>query len=358
MSKQMSQHWGQHQDQRNMNKKFQRWTCHHCGRFGHIKPFCYRLHGYPNQTPYVKPKNTKVPYTQKWKKRTAALIAHTSLRVSAKEDWYFDSGCSKHMTGDRNLLKDVKPHSVSSVTFGDGAKGEIKGIGNSNWSGVPSLNGVLLVKGLAANLISISQLCDMGLTANFTKSECLVINDEQIVIMKGVRSKDNCYLWESENTTLPSVCSTDKDEEEVKLWQQESDHPYFRGMKRISFIKGVRRIPRFLMDKGRFCGKYKAEQEIRMSHSMSRHLTTPKVLKQSTRIWHERLTKYLTVKGYRRRVLEETLFVKGGKVMVLQIYVNNIAFGRIPNTIVRYTDNQMKAESGMNLIGELGHFLH
>src|ERR1044072_7427221 len=217
--------------------------------------------------------------------------------MSTKKDWYFDSGCSNHMTGNKNLLNNVKHHSTSFVTFGDGAKGEIKGIGNSNWSGVPSLNGVLLVKGLAANLISISQLCDMGLTVNFTKCECLVINDEQVVIMKGDRSKDNCYLWEFENTTLPSVCSTDKDEEEVKLWQQESDHPHFRGMKRISSIEGIRRLPRLNMDKGRICGKCKAGQEIRMSHSMSRHLITSKVLKQSTRIWHERLTKCLSVKG-------------------------------------------------------------
>src|ERR1051325_1320370 len=88
MSRQMSQHRVQHQDQRNMKKKFQRWRCHYCGRFGHIKPFFYRLYGYPNQTPYVNPKTNKVPYTQQWKKKTAALIAHTSLRVSAKEDWY------------------------------------------------------------------------------------------------------------------------------------------------------------------------------------------------------------------------------------------------------------------------------
>src|ERR1043165_8198388 len=117
MSKQMSQYWVQYQDQRNMKKKFQRWRCHYCGRFGHIKPFFYRLHGYPNQTPYVKPKINKVPYTQQWKKKIAALIAHTSLRVSAKEDWYFDSGCSKHMTGIKNLLNNVKPHSTSYITF-------------------------------------------------------------------------------------------------------------------------------------------------------------------------------------------------------------------------------------------------
>ena len=124
----------------------------------------------------------------------------------------------------------------------------------------------------------------MGFTVNFTKAECLVINDEQVVIMRGVRSKDNCYMWESENTNLSSMCTTDKDEEKVKLWQQESGHPHLRGMKRISSIEGVRRIPRSFIDKGRIYGKYEVGQEIRMSHSMSRHLNAPKVLKQSTRI--------------------------------------------------------------------------
>src|ERR1043165_4756275 len=350
----MSQHWGQHQDQRNMNKMFQRWRCHHCGRFGHIKPFCYRLHGYPNQTPYVKPKNSKVPYTQQWKKRTAALIAHTSLRVFAKEDWYFDSGCSKHMTGDRNLLKDVKPHSVSSVTFGDGAKGEIKGIGNSNWFGVPNLNGVLLVKGLTTNLISISQLCDMGFIVNFTKTECLVINDEQAVIMRGVRSKNNCYLWESENPILPSVCSTDKDEEKVKLGQQETDQPHLRGIKRISSIEGVRRLPRIHMEKGKICGNCKAGQEIRMSHSMSRHLITPEVLKQSTRFWHERLSKCLTVKGYRRGVLDETLSVRGANIMVASIYSNDLVSEEVSDTLMDGSTILSQNKCARNCVKKLG----
>ena len=61
------------------------------------------------------------------------------------------------------------------------------GVGNLDCSGVPNLNGVLLVKGLTANLISISQLCDMGFKVNFTRSECLVINDDQKVVMRGVR---------------------------------------------------------------------------------------------------------------------------------------------------------------------------
>jgi hypothetical protein len=42
------------------------------------------------------------------------------------------------------------------------------GIGKLQYSGLPKLDDVLLVKGLKANLISISQLCDQGLKVDFT----------------------------------------------------------------------------------------------------------------------------------------------------------------------------------------------
>ena len=98
-----------------------------------------------------------------------ALIAHTSLRVSSQEDWYFDSGCSRQMTGMKNYLVDLKAYATSYVTFGDGAKGRIRGIGKLMRTGSPSLDDVLLDEGLTANLISISQLCDQGLEVRFSK---------------------------------------------------------------------------------------------------------------------------------------------------------------------------------------------
>jgi hypothetical protein len=64
----------------------------------------------------------------------------------------------------------VKGYASSFVTFGDEAKGEILGIGKLVNNELPNLENVLLVKGLTANLISISQLCDQGLKVNFTKA--------------------------------------------------------------------------------------------------------------------------------------------------------------------------------------------
>jgi len=74
------------------------------------------------------------------------------------------------MIGVVKFLKNGRPYAKSYVTFGDGAKGKIVGIGNLVSEGSPRLDNVLVVKGLAENLISISQLCDQGLSVNFSKT--------------------------------------------------------------------------------------------------------------------------------------------------------------------------------------------
>src|ERR1051325_6315940 len=82
-------------------------------------------------------------------------------------------------------------------------------------------------------------------------------------------------------------------------------------------------------------------------------------LKQAPRAWYERLTKFLTDKGYRKGALDKTLFVKdeGGKIMVAQIYVDDIVFGGMSDTMVRHFANQIQAEFEMSLMGELTYFL-
>jgi len=98
-------------------KKSSLWVYDHCKGKGHIRPYCVKLHG-QSKNPY------KNPSKKKWIPRSviSGLIAHTSLRASFKEDWYFDSGCSRYMTGVDKYLENVRPHTSSYVTFGDGAK--------------------------------------------------------------------------------------------------------------------------------------------------------------------------------------------------------------------------------------------
>ena len=77
--------------------------------------------------------------------------------------WVLDSGCSQHMTGDDSMftsLEDPGDH----VTYGDNSRGRVIGLGRIGITHDVSISNVLFVEDLKFNLISIAQLCDLGLT--------------------------------------------------------------------------------------------------------------------------------------------------------------------------------------------------
>ncbi|GAA0141567.1 hypothetical protein LIER_42664 [Lithospermum erythrorhizon] len=95
--------------------------------------------------------------------RKEAMVSHvifTSLKATVWTGWYFDSGCSMHMTGNKAHLTNIEEVKTDYVTFGGGEKDKIIENGSLNVTRLPNLKDVLLVEGLTANLISISQLCD------------------------------------------------------------------------------------------------------------------------------------------------------------------------------------------------------
>ena len=51
----------------------------------------------------------------------ACLFVHTALKVFNSCLWYLDSGCSRHMTGDKSLFKTLKEKEDGFVTSGDGS---------------------------------------------------------------------------------------------------------------------------------------------------------------------------------------------------------------------------------------------
>nr|KAJ0207133.1 hypothetical protein LSAT_V11C500281820 [Lactuca sativa] len=85
------------------------------------------------KTPLVKP---NVFENQPKKPVQPYVIPHKHLQVlnigEANDDtWYIDSGCSKHMTGNRNYLCDFKPTQTNQdVTFDNNITAKIKGYGN------------------------------------------------------------------------------------------------------------------------------------------------------------------------------------------------------------------------------------
>jgi hypothetical protein len=98
------------------------------------------------------------------------------LRAKEKQrSWYLDSGCSRHMTGEKSMFLTLTMKEGGNVKFGGNQTGKIIGtrtIGNSSIS----INNVWLVDGLRHNLLSISQFCDNGYDVMFDKTNCTVVN--------------------------------------------------------------------------------------------------------------------------------------------------------------------------------------
>ena len=116
------------------------------------------------------------------------------LKVNIKKRRYFDSGSFRHMIGNKDLLIDLRPCNLKFVTFGEGVMGVVLGSGIPKASCMPKLENVLLVEGLKANLISISQLRYHNLFVKFIKNKCLVVDSSNTCVIEEERSSYNFYL--------------------------------------------------------------------------------------------------------------------------------------------------------------------
>ncbi|GKF23628.1 reverse transcriptase domain-containing protein [Tanacetum coccineum] len=85
--------------------------------------------------------------------------------------WYLDSGCSKHMTGNRSKLMNFVEKFIGSVRFGNDHLGAIMGYGDYVM-GDNVISKVYYMEGLGHNLFSVGQFCDSDLEVAFRKHTC------------------------------------------------------------------------------------------------------------------------------------------------------------------------------------------
>jgi hypothetical protein len=208
-------------------------TCHHCGVNGHIRPNCFQIRSQkpwnkthaprkdelgfeeqvqklsdqvkliseklayftPNEQRSVLVNNHKKASKQVWVKKedNLCLVAHTTLKILDTCLWYLDSGCSKHMTGDKTLLKEVQMGKGGKITYGDGSQSKVIGKRIIDIPGLETSQEAMYVEGLKANLLSISQFCDNDLVVQFSKRECNIFDSSGKWLMGGERTADNCY---------------------------------------------------------------------------------------------------------------------------------------------------------------------
>ncbi|GJY11806.1 putative ribonuclease H-like domain-containing protein, partial [Tanacetum coccineum] len=82
-------------------------------------------------------------------------------------------------------------------------------------------------------------------------------------------------------------------------------------------------------------------------------------LHQAPRAWYETLSTYLLENGFRRGIIDKTLFIKKdkGDILLVQVYVDDIIFGSTKKSLCIEFENLMHKKFQMSCMGELTFFL-
>ncbi|GJR29011.1 ribonuclease H-like domain-containing protein [Tanacetum coccineum] len=161
-----------------------------------------------------------------------------------------DSGCSRHMTGNKAYLAEYQDFNGGPVAFG-GSKGYITGKGKIK-IGKLDFEDVCFVKELQHfNLFSVSQICDKKNKVLFTDSECLVLSPEFKLpdanqVLLRIPRQNNMYSFNLENI-VPSgglACLIAKATiDESNKWHRRLGHVNFKNLNKLMKGNLVRGLP-------------------------------------------------------------------------------------------------------------------
>ncbi|GJX61706.1 putative ribonuclease H-like domain-containing protein [Tanacetum coccineum] len=192
---------------------------------------------------------------------TKEPIKKGNPQLELQEKGVIDSGCSRHMTGNKSYLSDYEEIDGGFVAFGGNSKGgKITGKGKIR-TGKLDFEDVYFVKELKFNLFSVSQMCDKKNNVLFTDTECVVLSsdfkltDENHVLLK-VPRKDNMYSVDLRNvvpqgglTCLFAKATLD----ESNLWHRRLGHINFKTMNKLVRGNLVRGLPSKIFENDHTC---------------------------------------------------------------------------------------------------------
>ena len=185
------------------------------------------------------------------------------LSVSdSTDDWYFDSGASKHITSCKNFFVTLEDacHKAGTVTCANNASYTIKGIGQVHITAVNgdvvTLNNVLYVPGIKKNLLSVSAIAMHGYPVHFLYDKCTVHDRTKgdIIVITGSLFNNlyklDIYQKFDDQNALAVDAQTQSNSE---LWHARFGHLNFSSLARLSKHDMVCNLPSIHVPSNHVC---------------------------------------------------------------------------------------------------------
>ncbi|KAM1557973.1 hypothetical protein TB2_041407 [Malus domestica] len=169
-------------------------------------------------------------------------------------DWYIDSGCSNHMTGNADLLVNIRTNVTGKVQMPTGELVNVVGMGSleiDTNKGKKYIREVMHLPGLKENLLSVGQMDERGYYLLFGGNMCSVFDGPSLeTLVIKVRKKENrCYpLSLLKNTQFALNASIGPDS--TWIWHKRLGHLNLRNLKQLREHEMVHGLPQLEDTKG------------------------------------------------------------------------------------------------------------
>jgi len=184
------------------------------------------------------------------------------------------------MTGERSMFSSYSPttNSNDNIVFGDNSKGGSLGLGKVAISLDHSISNVLHVDSLSYNLLSISQLCEIGYNCLFTDKGVEVFKREDASIVFTGRLKNKLYLVDfSKSETKIETCLVAKSSMGW-LWHHRLAYVGMRNLAKLLKDNHILGLTNVSFEKDRICSACQAGKQVGVPHPPKCIMTTTQPL--------------------------------------------------------------------------------
>jgi hypothetical protein len=199
---------------------------------------------------------------------------------SGGSSWVLDSGCTNHTTGERSMFQSYSPKldSNENIVFGDNSRGDVLGLGKVDITLEHSITNVLHVDSLSYNLLSVSQLYEIGYNCLFTDKGVEVFRREDSSIVFTSRLKNKLYLVDfNKGKANLETCLVAKSSMGW-LWHRRLAHVGMRNLTKLQKYEHILGLTNVHFEKDRICRACQAKKHVGVPHPPKSIMTTTQPL--------------------------------------------------------------------------------
>lgn len=199
------------------NKGKKHWEprkCFKCGSTDHLKRNCEKK-------------------TQNGKTEERAAFLALMCQSEQEDDWYLDSGSSNHATPREDLFTSIDSVVSHEIRAANNATMKAESAGTIQLTIDETelvMKDVLHVPGCAANLLSVSKICEKGNKIIFDVNGCRIYSGSGNLVME-CKPKNGVYKFRG-SPTKPQAFLV-KDNDSLELWHKRLGHMNYNYMQKM-----------------------------------------------------------------------------------------------------------------------------